>query len=168
RDARSAARSWSRASRTRPGVYSSSRSRRSLCVPGRAIDDPRALAKLAQQRGEQIWRHVEMIDLGQLGGQFARSQAQEDVRGQIAVDRDARLLHVGARLLDRAQTACLAVRRDLLGIARALRTMAGIGGLLPDQLAFTPRQLGLVVQLVFRDRPLFLNRQRAALENRLI
>jgi hypothetical protein len=90
------------------------------------------------------------------------------MRRQVAIDRDTRVLHVGARLLDDAHAACLAVRRDLLRLAGALGAAPRIGGLLVDQLAFAAGELGLVVQLVLGDGALLLDRERAALEHCLV
>jgi hypothetical protein len=52
--------------------------------------------------------------------------------------------------------------------ADTLRPVAGVGGFLRDELALASRQLGLVVQLVLRDGAFLLDRQRPALEHRLV
>ena len=58
--------------------------------------------------------------------------------------------------------------RDLHRVARALGAVARVGGLLRDQLLLAPGELGLVVQLVLGDGALLLDRERAALEHRLV
>src|SRR5262249_21944534 len=178
RDARAGARSRSRASRTRLGVWwstwtppyglahvlvgepASTSPGHALCPPGVAGGEPRAATELAQHRRQHVGRHVELIDLGELLGEGARRQPEQHVRRQVAVDRDAGLLHVGARLLDRADAARLAVGRDLQRVALAFGALTRVGGFLRDQLLRAPGELGLVGELVLGDGALLLDRER--------
>src|SRR6185369_7757185 len=139
---------------------------------------------------QQIGGEVEVLDGLDLPTQLAQGEAEDDGGREILPGGHPQRLVLGVDLAEQAAALRLGVRaqpgllrgafgRDepalhlgfdlrLLGLGRAAGLLQAVGALLADQLLLPLRQLDLGGQLVLLDRPLFLDRHRAALEGRLI
>jgi hypothetical protein len=127
-----------------------------------------ALRNSPSTAGEQIGRHVDMLDRLQLAGKLVRGEAEQHGRRQIAIDCDMRGLGLDLCALDRTDTIGLGRRFHRLRFGQAGRAAAGIVGFFRDQQFLAPGEFGLGRQFVLGDRALFLDRQRTTLERRLV
>jgi len=109
-----------------------------------------------------------VFDGVQLAGELLRGEPEDHGRRLVAVDGDARALHIGAGLLDGADTLGLAVGDDLFRRGLGLGPAAGVLILALDQFALAPGQFDLVRKLVFGDGPLLLDGEGPPLEGGLV
>ncbi len=109
-----------------------------------------------------------MLDPLDVAGELAGGEAQHHPGGQVAIDVDPRLLHIGPGLFDNPDPVSLGVGADLLGGGLGRGAIAGVLVFALDQLALPAGQLDLIAEFVLGDGALLLHRQGPALEGRLV
>ena len=123
---------------------------------------------------EHVGRHRQVLDLAEVRGQLPHRQREQHVGRHRGVD--PRPLGVDAAAARPATSSIVAALRvaaiavalvgglgvDQRGRDLLLGPLALVRALAPDELLLAARELYPVVQLVLGDRPLVLDRQRAA------